>query len=775
MDIKNKLFKFKRMVHRNREEIAKAISVTLTVVLVIVVGYAAFTIYQSDRAIEDAKNNVVIDEAKISNGTKPTYDYTAFNKVAENDQLILEANYTTAEIRITEKKNGKVWYSNPPDRDQDTVAPLKGQLKAQMLVKFFNMEKRTAVEYDSYTHSLNKGCMTYELIENGIKFKFGFPIANVYIPVQYTLCDDGFQAEIVTSEIENVGSNAFMVESIGFLPYFGAGTREDDGYIFVPDGSGALIDYNNGKQQSMIYTSKVYGNNPTLEQTTADTVKERVSMPIFGSKCNDNAFLAVILSGDTCSNLTACTSMKLSTYNTVYSTAILRDYSLFLRSTSVHVGVETRVLVYSDDLTCGKNYAIRYLFLDGEEANYVGMAERYREFLDEQKSLKDSKYADDKYLVLDLVGAVSIDKYVFGIKQPVVTPLTTYKDVVTIVKELKERGVEKLVINYSGALESGLDNQMFSSVATESVLGSKKDFQNMIKYLEEQNVIFFLETNPVDIYNSGNGYDNNADSAMTFFNGYAFQHNFELDSLKPTTDRWHLLHPEKIPGFVSKFVESAGSWNISHVSLARMGAVLYSDYTEDVPSTTRAHTLELYKQAMKAATEKGEALMVHGGNAYVLGYADIITDTSTGSSDYDMENATVPFYQIAFQGNTVLTPTPLNCSVDYTYEFLKALETGCSLKYNLIYGDVATLVGTKYNTMVSYSYEFWKDIIVEQYLEMQKAMSEFAGEEIVDHQIIAEDVSMTQYESGRIIINYRDEAFTYEGRTIESRDYIVLK
>ena len=432
-------------------------------------------------------------------------------------------------------------------------------------------------------------------------------------------------------------------------------------------------------------------------------------------------------------------------------------------------------MVYSDDLMSGKNYAVRYLFLDGEDANYVGMAERYREFLAEQKSLKDSKYAEDKYLVLDLVGAVSIEKYVFGIKQPVITPLTTYNDVVTIVKELKERGVEKLVVNYVGALDSGLNNQMFSSVATESVLGSKKDFQNMVKYLEEQNVIFFLETNPVDIYNSGNGYDNNADTVKTFFDRYAFQYDFELDSLMPTVDRWHLLHPEKIPAFVSGFAKSAGSWNISHVSLARMGEALYSDYSEDVPSTTREHTMELFKQAMQAAAEKGEALMVHGGNSYVLGYADIITDTSTDSSDYDMEDAAVPFYQIAFQGNIVLTPAPLNCSVDYTYEFLKTLETGCSLKYNLIYGDVAALVGTKYNTMVSYSYEFWKDIIVEQYLEMQKAMSEFVSEEIVDHQIIAEDVSMTQYESGRIIINYRDEAFTYEGRTIEPRDYIVLK
>ena len=166
--------------------------------------------------------------------------------------------------------------------------------------------------------------------------------------------------------------------------------------------------------------------------------------------------------------------------------------------------------------------------------------------------------------------------------------------------------------------------------------------------------------------------------------------------------------------------------------------------------------------------------MLHGGNAYTLAYADIITDISTGSSDYDMEDQAVPFYQIAFQGNTVLAPTALNTTVDYTREFLRALETGCSLKYNLIYSDVASLVGTEYNTMVSYSYAYWKDIIVEQYLKLQDSTAQFAGEDIIDHQQVAEDVSLTEYESGTVIINYRDEAYTYEGTEIGPRAYVVL-
>jgi len=780
MDIKNKLFKFKRAVHRNRDTIARVISITLTVALVAVIGYAAFKIYQSDLAFKAAANQPVESDEKIKSGKAPTEDYLAYNKVAENSELKLEANYTTGEIRVTEKATGKMWYSNPAERKNDKLVTMRPLINSQFYVKFFNLEKRVEVDWNNYTHSIKKGCMTHELVENGVKFTFGFPTANVYIPIQYTLTEGGFQAEVVTSEIKGIGSNPYVVESITLLPYFGAAGLDEDGYLFVPDGSGALINYNNNKHNSANYTSYVYGRNITLTQATADTVKERISMPVFGAVTKgkegaaDSAFLGVIISGDTSSNITANTSKKVSSYNMVYPTAIYRDFSLLVSGTNVHVGVETRVLALSDDLMKGNNYAVRYYFLNGEDANYVGMAERYKEHLEEKKQLIDSKLAEDKYLVLDLVGAVSIEKYVFGIKQPVVTPLTTYKDVVTIVKELKEKGVEKLIVNYVGALDSGLNNEMFSTIKTESVLGSKKDFQAMIDYLNEQNVKFFIETNPVDLYNNGNGYDNNADSAKSFFNKYAFQHNYILDSLQPATERWHLLHPAKVPAFVEKFAASAASWKLGNISLDRLGEVLYSDYADDVPSTTRTHTLELWQQAMQKAAESADYLMVHGGNAYALAYADIITDTSTGSSDYDMEDQAVPFYQIAFQDNIVLTPAPLNTTVDYTREFLRSLESGCSLKYNLIYSDVAGLVGTEYNTMVSYSYAYWKDIIVDQYLKMQESTAQFAGEKILAHQQVAEDVSLTQYESGKIVINYRSEAYTYEGTEIGPRAYVVL-
>ncbi|MBO7252954.1 MAG: hypothetical protein J6V25_10065, partial [Oscillospiraceae bacterium] len=514
----------------------------------------------------------------------------------------------------------------------------------------------------------------------------------------------------------------------------------------------------------------------TLALMDQVTVREKITLPVFGAKVNDGAFMGIIISGDACSSISATTSKKDSAYNHIYPNADITEYSLKFNERNSAAHVDSHTIAHSKYLTEGANYAVRYFFLEGDQANYTGMSNLYRDYLEKNGLLKQSDLADEKYLVLDLVGAVSIKKYVFGILRPVVTPLTTYNDVCEIVKELKTQGVDNIIINYIGALNSGLNNKLYDEVKTESVLGSKKDFKNMISYLEQEGVLLFMESNPVDLYENGNGYNEKRDSAMTFFDKYAFQYNYELDLGTQVQDtRWHLLRPVLASELAGKFAESLDAWNIKNVSYAQLGNAIYSDYNEDESLyTSRTTALKLWADAFKTADEATDYLMVHGGNAYVSSYADVITDVSDCHSNFDMEDQSVPFYQLTFQNNTLLTSVGINTTVDYEYAFLKALETGCSLKYNLIYGDVEQLVGTDYNTMVSYSYDYWKTVVVEQYKEMQEAVGQLAGKEILSHEFLSDDVTVTRYESAEVIVNYGTEAFTYNGQEIAARDYLIL-
>ena len=441
----------KRAFRKRRELIGRIIRAALLVTLLVLVVIAAINIKKSDDRIKELAN---IEKSKDTIKAVKNYDYgePGFNKVAENDKMILEADFTTGEIRVTEKASGKEWYSNPVDKDNDEVVTLKNRLASQFYVKFVNYEAGVTVELDNVSNSIKKGTMTHELIENGVKFRFGFTTANVYIPVQYTLTEDGFQAEIVASEIQGVGANPYLVDTVSLLPYFGAGGLEDEGYLFVPDGSGALINFNNNKQAMQIYNAPVYGSNPTVVTTKQGTVRETIRLPIFGAKVNDHAFLAVITSGDASSTITASTSRKINSYNYVHANAVLTDYNLKILKGDQNAGKNSTTIDYKDNQTEGKNYCVRYFFLEGENANYTGMSNCYRDYLVKNDLLKDSPLADEKYMVVDLVGAVSIKKYVMGVKRPVVTALTTYDDVCQIVKELKAQGVENLIYILSGVL-----------------------------------------------------------------------------------------------------------------------------------------------------------------------------------------------------------------------------------------------------------------------------------------------------------------------------------
>lgn len=774
MNIKDVYWKCRRIFRKHKDTMSRVISYALIALLVVAVVYAAYSIHKSDLRREEIANQEK-DKTTIKATTKYDYGTPGFNKVSENDKLILEADFTTGEICVTEKASGMKWYSNPQDRAEDTNAKNASRLNCQMHVEFINLDKGIKIDYDNYAGSIKKGRMEHELIENGVKFTFGFPVANVYIPVQYTLTEDGFQAEIVTSEIKGVGSNPFLVVSASLLPYFGAGDLEDEGYLFVPDGSGALIDFNNNKQTNQEYYSLVYGDNPALTKTSQTTVQQKATLPVFGAKVNDHAFFGVVVSGEQCAGIAAATSLMDSSYNHVYTRAVLREYTLKYNKGNFWAKGDSHAVAYSEDLTEGENYTVRYFFLEGEDANYTGMSKFYKDYLKQGNLIKDSELADKKYAVIDLVGAVSIEKYVVGIKMPVVTALTTYNEVCEIVKELKSQGVENLIINYIGALDGGLNNKIYTAVSPESVLGSKKEFKEMVSYLESEGVLLFLEANPVDLYNDGNGFTGNGDSVKTFFDDYAFQYLYELDTNKNiASSRWRLLRPRLASEVAKDFAESAKKWEVEQISLARIGEYLYSDYVEDNNSISKKSVLKLWHETLTDVSENSKYLMLHGGNAYCTPYADVITNVSDCFSDYDLQDRSIPFYQMTFQDDILLTADGLNTTVDYEYAFLKTLETGTSLKFNLIYGDVSNLVGTEYNTMVSYSYEYWKSAVVEKYAELQQVAAQFAGKEIVGHEQLEEDVAMTVYESGALIVNYGTEAYTYNGQQVAPRSYLVL-
>ncbi len=93
---------------------------------------------------------------------------------AENETLKLYTDPKTGEVAVFDRRNGNIFRSNPENADKDPVANKtnKAYLKSQIMIDYFNAN-RNAGSYDSWSMSTDRGQMTCESIENGVRFVYG--------------------------------------------------------------------------------------------------------------------------------------------------------------------------------------------------------------------------------------------------------------------------------------------------------------------------------------------------------------------------------------------------------------------------------------------------------------------------------------------------------------------------------------------------------------------------------------------------------------------------
>lgn len=90
----------------------------------------------------------------------------------------------------------------------------------------------------------------------------------------------------------------YLIERVCLLEHFGAALKGSDGYLLLPDGSGSLLYFDNGKDTLAAYSVPVYGRDKALYMEENPYNADGVNLPVFGLKNGASAFLAVIEKGD---------------------------------------------------------------------------------------------------------------------------------------------------------------------------------------------------------------------------------------------------------------------------------------------------------------------------------------------------------------------------------------------------------------------------------------------------------------------------------------------
>ena len=181
------------------------------------------------------------------------------------------------------------------DREKNTLGPdyisaVTGMKKDKMAIYVIDTKAETSEkELNMLEGYIKRFCphYNYEQIEfdHSLTGYVGTAMSNAvfYVSVEYEITNDGLVASIPGTSI-SYDEEKFELVNISLLPYMGASSGANDGYTFVPDGSGTLIrnDDINAVGTAYTLTGQVYGMDYAYHKLSSDGKSEVFTAPVFG-------------------------------------------------------------------------------------------------------------------------------------------------------------------------------------------------------------------------------------------------------------------------------------------------------------------------------------------------------------------------------------------------------------------------------------------------------------------------------------------------------------
>ncbi|WP_054958120.1 DUF5696 domain-containing protein [Paenibacillus dakarensis] len=596
--------------------------------------------------------------------------------------------------------------------------------------------------------------------ENGVAGETAEESAEFTVVLEYSL--DGENLVVTVPGRELTYNKAYPLASLQVLKFFGAAGTNDKGYILVPDGSGALIRLNSGKPGAEPYRLPVYGRDGTFMVKEQIQQNQITRLPVFGMKRNDHAFIGMIEEGDAAASVTADVSGRNDSYNTVSSQFQVTAMDMYTLTSGTK---SSSVPMFQQRIYDG-NLQLRFGFLSGQEASYTGMAEHYRNYLIGMYGLTPLQPQEHSPFILELAGAFRKNQSFLGIPYKSTEPLTTFNQAVELMEKLKQAGVGNINLRLVGWFNDGINHSSPNDISVESVLGGKKDLGELASYAEKNGIGLFPDAAFLRKYKGDGG----AATLLDRKKAKKYAYNPVTYNQDLTRFSHYVLSPSRLSSQVDGFLKDYTKLQMNGLALRDMGDEVNSDFNPD-RMITRPESQQIIVEQLEKLRQSAGNIMVSGGNAYSLPYADVVVNAPTRSSRLNLTDEDVPFYQIVLHGYIDLAGAPFNMDEDQNprLSMLKALETGSNLYYEWFYSPASVVKDTEFNVLYAASYKDWLDEATELYKEADEVLSKVRTQTITDHENLQEGVVRTTFSGGMsILINYNPYEIVVDGKTLAS-------
>ncbi|MCD7944605.1 MAG: DUF5696 domain-containing protein [Clostridia bacterium] len=619
------------------------------------------------------------------------------------------------------------------------------------------------------------------------------------LALEYTLSEDGIEARLPANGIR-YDETTYTLIDITVLPYMGAISSENEGYSFLPDGSGSLINaddlagitWNRAGQMygpdyayseisgahQEVMTVPVWGAVTTVTEsvTTTETeiiteaytytdeeTGEEVEVPAETKTTTtteevtrSKGYVAIITEGDSMAELMYANGGSINKYASMQVSFTPQPSDEYNLSESISAASNTTWRVTSSRKYTD-SYRILYIMLDDEELaadaiaagtmsstyepTYYGMASAYRDYLEKQGILTritEEETADNMPLYIEVLGTLQTTEKILSIPVTVDTALTTFEDIITMYEELSAEGVDNINFKLTGFANGGLsDSYVPYNLNWEDAVGGSEGFEALLEYASDKNLGIYPD---FDFAYAAN------DKLLDGF-------SYSSHAVKTIDDRYtSKRYYDATTQSYTRNYEIAISpsvyyhfWEKFSVNYAKYDAVgisvstLGTDLNSDFDEDD-PYNREDSKQYTMELLEDISAnydVMVDGGNAYTFAYVKHIVNVTLNSSQFYYASYEIPFIGLVLHGYINIAGNPINEEGDVESAFLKAIESGASLNFILAYQNTSALKeDEQLNSYYSVRYDIWKEDIVEMYTELNSLIGDLQTSLITGHELL---------------------------------------
>lgn len=668
--------------------------------------------------------------------------------IAANSNYELLWNDTACSVELKSLKNGKVW-STVPSGYSGTSSAVRSTIN-------INIMDTTSMKQDmvrGYTGTASNNRIASQKIENGIRITYYFDNYMISVPVEYTLRNDSLKATIKTAEVVEGGN--YIVVSVELAPYLcSAENTAENGQLFVPTGSGAVMNVQSDADSTRKYTGIVYGDDASRILPEIPIENEKIYMPVFGATSGQNALLGIIEGASETAAINAEAGNSRTDWSCIYPTFYLRGYDSF--PTTEWIWSYQDLNYMSEDVIDTVITVGYYPLYDGD-ANYNGMAKCYRDYLNKNKQLKKSSVTAKPY-ALSIIGGALKTVATGGIPHKVTSVTTTFSGAKNIVEDASKTIGSKPSVQMLGYGNNGLDiGKIAGGYKFNSDFGGKKAKKALEDYCKKNKIDIYTDFDVVRFNKSGGGFNATFSAAKSATLRVAESSLINTPLRDFNTDTtYRFLKKSDISKAVNKLTKKANKLNVSGISLSSLSSVAYSDFRENEYGV-KGKMSQITQNAISTIKKSGHAVAVSDANAYAAASADVIYNAPLTNGNYDVFDMWVPFYQMVFAGSKPIYSSYINLEDNSELAILRALASGSGLgfavtdKYDidLSVSNTFALYGTVYKDnkqLINDSVKTYKD-----YYEKIK------GANIVSYTMLENGVSLTEFNNGvKIYVNYSD-------------------